>query len=192
MRGKVTIDLTGQKFGRLIVLKRASNKLMPSGQQRIRWRCLCECGKIVTVGGQNIKSGETKSCGCWNRDRLFKHGQSLTPEHAAWSGMKARCLNPKNSAYNYYGGRGITVCGRWQDKNGYLNFIADMGLRPTSQHSLDRINVNGNYEPTNCRWATKEQQMENRRPYKCIEEFSNEELQKELQRRIPEYGLSQC
>lgn len=154
------IDMTSKRIGLLLVIERsASNK---TGQAR--WLCQCDCGNTLVVQGNHLRSGHTQSCGCLarliNRDRQFKHGDSFTPTHRAWTKMKSRCLNPSDKSYKYYGGRGITVCQRWLDYNA---FLADMGPKPTSGHSLDRINVNGSYEPGNCRWASKTQQARNMR-----------------------------
>ena len=185
------IDLTDKKFGRLTVLKRAENHKVKTA-----WECSCECGKLHIVTSNSLHANKTLSCGCLQREKVlkdnFKHGQSGTPEYYAWANLKTRCFNPKTKAYPDYGGRGITVCDRWIGEHGFENFLADMGLRPSSEHSLDRIDVNGNYEPANCKWSTKQQQVDNRRAYQCIEKFSMEELQEELNRRTPEYGLSLC
>ena len=159
-------------FGRLTVwdgpiYANASGK--PSGAH---WDCVCSCGKKCRVGHHNLVKGHTQSCGCYQlekiREALFKHGESglagdrssASSEWIAWLSMKDRCLNPKNDAYAYYGGRGITVCERW--RNSYVDFLSDVKRKPSASHSLDRIDVNGNYEPGNCQWATSIEQAGNK------------------------------
>lgn len=147
------IDLTGQTFGNLTVLCRSPD----DSTKHPKWVCSCICGTSTAVMGIHLRSGRIKSCGCWRR----KHGWSKTPEYNAWSEMKQRCLNPQNHAFQNYGGRGIGVCDRWI--NSVENFIADMGPRPSSSHTLERRDVNGNYEPNNCYWATWAAQSNNKR-----------------------------
>lgn len=132
----------------------------------------CDCGAEKTVRLSNIKSGQTKSCGC-ERVRVGKanatHGEGSngrrSHEHLAWAAMISRCNNPRVPNYHDYGGRGISVCDRWRT---YEYFLADMGRRPSHIHSLDRVDNNGNYEPSNCRWATREQQSLNKRTNRLI------------------------
>lgn len=150
-------DLTGQVFSRLTVLEFAGLR-----HRQSRWLCACSCGKEKTVFGGNLKSGATRSCGCLiaetvgNRSR--KHGLSKTPEYKVWRAMFQRCEDRSSKSYRRYGGRGISICGRWRT---FENFLADMGKRPSKTHSIDRVNNDGNYEPSNCRWATRKQQYEN-------------------------------
>jgi len=150
-------DLTGKKFGRLHVLKRVTN----SRHGKARWLCRCNCGTIKTILAANLRNGETRSCGCLRPDaarlNFTKHGLSGTPTYRTWSAMRTRCRNPRQKTYKQYGGRNITVCARWDD---FANFLADMGERPPG-HSIDRIDSTGNYEPSNCRWATPQEQAEN-------------------------------
>lgn len=160
-------DFVGRKFGRLTVLSRAPNASHRRGR---RWLCCCECGKTLIVRGDCLPNGNTTSCGCFykeTRKAKLSHGHcenwTRSSEYSIWVAMKQRCCNPNNSAYQHYGGRGITVCQGWLDS--FIAFYKSVGPRPTSKHSIDRINNDGNYEPSNVRWATKTQQLANRRPY---------------------------
>ena len=161
------IDMVGKKCGHLDVLADAG----PDKRGQRQFLCRCICGNTVTVSGNKLRNGHTKSCGCLVvaalAERCLVHGcarrGALTPEHISWDSMLARCSNPRNDAYADYGGRGIAVCARWQK---FENFLADMGLRPSQKHSIDRINNDGNYEPGNCRWATPTQQARNHRTRK--------------------------
>lgn len=131
--------------------------------QRPLWRCQCACGNETTVHIYNLRSGNTLSCGCFKKTCHTKHGESVksgpTPEYLAWNAMIQRCTNQRHKQWAAYGGRGIAVCQRWMN---YEAFLADMGRRPTAEHSIDRFpDKNGNYEPSNCRWATRTQQQNN-------------------------------
>jgi hypothetical protein len=152
-------------FGRLIVVEEVQPYRKPSGQTQRQFKCRCECGNEITTKLFYLNKGQTKSCGCLNleliKQRPVKHNKSKTKEYKAWLHMKGRCYNPKTIQFKYWGGRGIKVCDRW--KNSFENFLEDMGFKPSLSHSLDRINVDGNYEPSNCRWATPEVQSRNRR-----------------------------
>ena len=127
--------------------------------------CKCACGVVKKVYSSSLISGKTKSCGCHNRAtqalRLTTHGNSKTSEYRSWIYMRGRCSNPNNTSYGYYGGRGIKVCEQWDSS--FQIFLADMGPKPTSLHTIDRINVDLGYEPGNCRWATMAQQSLNKR-----------------------------
>jgi hypothetical protein len=152
----IAVDITGQRFGRLIALNRVS-------ASRSSWECLCDCGNTKIILLYSLRSGSTKSCGCYSAGltaNLNKtHGMSNTPTHRVWKGMRQRCLNKKIKEFRYWGGRGITICDRWKT---FTNFLMDMGEKPVGK-SLDRYpDGGGNYEPGNCRWATPEEQALNR------------------------------
>lgn len=149
------LRLTGRRFGMLVALAYVST----GSDRQARWRCRCDCGKTTVVRANVLTMGETVSCGCARRRAL---GRSRTAEYSVWATMKARCLNPKSQNYKHYGGRAIKVCARWL--RSFANFFADMGERPSRTHQIDRRDNDGNYTPSNCRWATPSQQVLNRRP----------------------------
>jgi hypothetical protein len=160
---KNVVNHLGKKYGKLTVLYQ-----WVGDKYRLYAYCRCDCGVEKKVRISHMVQGATLSCGCVSIQRMknlnLTHGHSGTLQHHSWKGMKRRCMNPKNPGYKDYGERGITVCDRWL--RSYDNFIADMGLPPSPKHSIDRINNSGNYEPSNCRWATAKQQSNNRRPRK--------------------------
>lgn len=175
-------NLTGKIFGRLTVLA-LKGKRPPSpscGGFRYYWECLCLCGKTTIGLGSDLKTGQTISCGCWRGRNTFKHGLIKTPEYIVWAGMKSRCDDPNHKSWNYYGGRGITVCDRWRN---FLAFLSDMGPRPSPNHSIERRDNSVCYCPENCYWETHKNQMRNTRlnrflslngETKCISEWSEQ------------------
>lgn len=151
------LNRTGHRYGRLTVLSREPNQ-----SRSVSWRCRCDCGNETVVFGSNLHTGNTLSCGCLVKPtlRARKHGDTGSAEYWVWTGMHQRCRDPNHVAYHHYGGRGIAVCDRWKT---YANFLADIGRRPSSKFTLERINNDEGYSPENCTWATWKQQVHNRR-----------------------------
>lgn len=162
----------GRRFGRWLVrrVSRSSGYVV----------AVCKCGTTKSVRIYHLVKGNTRSCGCLAREMRTRHGMNGTSEYNAWENMIQRCTNPKHPEYKNYGARGIRVCRKWVR---FAGFLQDMGIKPSSAHSLDRKRVNGNYCPTNCRWATRSQQIANRRKLRAIQNFSNRELVIECRRR---------
>jgi hypothetical protein len=162
------LDLTGRRFGRLVVLRRVVHP------GRTRWLCACDCGNETAVLTLNLhRDRGTRSCGCLMREYQasgrgnWKHGAKRSPEYGIWCAMKQRCCNPRNPAFARYGGRGITICDHWL--HSFAAFLSDMGPRPSPTHSIDRIDNDQGYAPGNCRWATPTEQNLNTRQNVVLE-----------------------
>lgn len=158
------IDLTGQRFGRLIVLSRAEDGHNRDGSPIRRWLCKCDCGNTKIITRRELRKGDTKSCGCLERESKVKcnttHGDSKTTLHRRWVAMRKRCRNPHDKSYPHYGGRGIKVCDEWQDYSTFKSWALSHGYSP--ELSLDRIDVDGDYCPDNCRYVDMTTQARNR------------------------------
>ena len=152
--GRKLENLNGQKFGSLFVLKYDSN---------YKWFCKCLCGKIISVKSAKLKNGDTKTCGC---KIGFSSGNSKLVEYKIWLGIKNRCYNKNYMHFDSYGKRGIKVCDRWLES--FENFLEDMGKRPSKEFSIDRIDVNKDYSPENCRWVDQKTQARNKRNTKIV------------------------
>ena len=154
----------GDKYGRLTIIKEIQCRITPGGMIKRQVICSCECGNEKVVVLNSLRSGATRSCGCYRKEVTTQtktiHGLWKHPLYKTWADMKTRCYNTKDKYYKDYGGRGIKVCDRWIKS--FPNFLQDMGERPTG-YSIDRINNDGNYEPSNCRWATNKEQQNNQR-----------------------------
>lgn len=176
------LDLSGQRFGRLTALS-----FCGAARGNSQWRCQCDCGSYCIVQLGNLRSGHTKSCGCdrssATRNQFVTHGHTTdrvaTRTYKAWSHAKSRCNNPADHKYVDYGGRGISMCPQWM--RSFEEFLSDMGGCPAG-HTLDRVDTNGNYEPSNCRWATPAQQARNKRNNIWVEYNGTEMILKDFAR----------
>jgi hypothetical protein len=158
-------DLTGQRFGRLLVIERAEDKIQTNGRHRTRWKCQCDCGNITYVLSEHLVTGDTQSCGCLHHDKITTHGLSNTRIYHIFNGMKQRCYNKKSKDYSRYGGSGVYIDNIWNPytNEGIQNFY-NWAISHNYQDGLtiDRINPYGPYSPSNCRWTTPKKQSNNR------------------------------
>lgn len=161
------INFDGKRFSRLLVVGEGEPYVSKSGRKDRQIICVCDCGETTLVRACHLRSGHTTSCGCYGDsvggERARTHGKSFSSEFNSYNNMIARCYNPSLYAYKNYGGRGIQVCDDWIGKGGFEKFYAHLGNKPSSKHTLERIDTNGNYEPNNVKWATRQEQIISRR-----------------------------
>lgn len=156
MRAK--IDIIGKTFGELLVLEEAKER---NSHGDIYYKCKCNCGKEKIIRGSHMRTGKSLSCGCSSTRTSVKHNMTRTSEYTTWRSIKTRCHNKNDKDYKNYGGRGIKVCDRWLAS--FENFFEDMDYKPSKSHSIERINNDGDYEPSNCIWADRKTQDKNKR-----------------------------
>lgn len=165
MKNQIRLHLEGERYGKLVVMEEAESIYSKTGKMIRRWKCKCDCGNITIVRHGDLRNGSTVSCGCYNYEKesaAKTHGYSRTKLGNVFEGMKQRCNNPKNKNYEKYGGRGIKICTEWlNDPKKFFDWAIKNGYKEGL--SIDRIDVNGNYEPDNCRWADNETQCLNQR-----------------------------
>lgn len=164
--GPRAIDETGHRYGRLVVMGQAPGRQ----DNKLMWRCQCDCGNEKITSGRLLRRGSVQSCGCLRAEmqatRALKHGMDRTPEHRTWVAMRQRCNNPNDTSFEYYGGRGISICERWMAS--FEAFFSDMGAKPFPGATIDREDPDGNYDPGNCRWASRKEQSNNQRRFKSV------------------------
>lgn len=187
--GRKAVDLTNRRFGMLVAKERVKS---PNGDKKSYWLCECECGNTIITRKDSLENGHAKSCGyCLPNSGKLKHGYSRTRLYSAYSSMKDRCYNPKANAYPLYGGRGITVCDEWlNDPQKFFQWSYENGYedgKSRAEQSIDRINNDGNYEPSNCRWTDKDTQNYNKRDTRKVYINGGEKTLFDLHN---EYGIS--
>lgn len=182
--------MTGKVSGFLTVIRRAGSRSRANGKPYATWLCRCTCGKEVEVIGQHLRTGRRKACAqghFWASTTRKALAGKYRPEYRSWRSMRKRCSEKDRHNYKHYGGRGITICDRWKDS--FENFLADLGPKPTPEHTLERNDVNGNYEPANCRWATRIEQYRNMQRSVYVEYEGKRMLMFEL---VASLGLSRA
>lgn len=187
------VSMIGNQYGRLTVIAFAGWRYFPSGARNPEIYCACSCGNSIKADCSNVRSGHTTSCGCASsrhKRTQLRHGHMVgkkpSHEYRVWRDMNNRCNRPTTKAYHSYGGRGIAVCERWMEgiQGAFDRFLSDMGLAPSASHSIDRKDVNGNYEPGNCRWATRYEQVRNTRRNRWITAFGRTQIMADWAREL--------